>query len=119
MRIEEGLMSIFDAFRSKLENEAESQREELTRIVNNENDNTMDNLQNLAVRVGASIIALHPGYGGASMPELVQNIHQALQTKAMIAAVRTTSNYVIVTIILALIAFGGMVANIIMAFKVK
>jgi hypothetical protein len=112
-------MSIFDIFRSKLEKEAESEREELARIVNSEKDNTIDKLQNLAVRVGASTIALHPGYGGASMPELVQNIHQALQTKSMIAAVKTTSNYVIVTIILALIALGGMVANLIMVFKVK
>ena len=112
-------MSIFDIFRSKLEKEAESECEELRRIVNNENDNAFDKLQNLAVRVGASTIALYPGHGGASMPELVQNIHQALQTKSMIAAVKTTSNYVIVTIILALIALGGMVANFIMALKVK
>jgi hypothetical protein len=53
----------------------------------------------------------------ANSADLVQNIHLALQTKAMIAAVRTTSNYVIATIILALIAFGGMIANFIMAFK--
>lgn len=112
-------MSIFDIFRSKLEKEAESEREELARIVSKNSDNAIDKLYKLAGRVGASTIALYPGHGGASMPELVQNIHQALQTKSMIAAVKTTSNYVIVTIILALIALGGVVANFIMAIKVK
>ena len=73
----------------------------------------------MASRIGASISTFGQfgPSGFAKDFELVQNIHQALQTKAMIAAVKTTSNYVIVTIILSLIAFGGMVANFIMALR--
>jgi hypothetical protein len=115
-------MAFFSLFRSKLERETENERQELVEIVKKiDEPNSMDKLQNLALRVGASIYGVTEYHTNqcAIQPELIHNIHLALQTKAMIAAVKTTSNYVIATILLALIAFGGMVANFIVVFKVK
>ena len=67
-------------------------------------------LRRLATELGASTIKIHPGYGDAGQPELVHNIQQALQTNAMIAAVRTSSNHVIVAVILTIFSCLSMVA---------
>ena len=115
-------MGIFSRFRSRLERETEEERQKLEEILKDVKDPQSESkLRDLALRIGASTKA-RSDFGhsrSAFEPELIENIHLALQTKAMIAAVKTTSNYVIVTIILALIAFAGMVANFIMAFRVN
>jgi len=116
-------MEFISRIRSKLERETENDRQELEEILKNVDDtDRVKRLRSLASRIGATTITFTHDFDMrrfASEAELIQNIHQALQTKAMIAAVRTTSNYVIATVILALIALGGMVANFIMAFKVN
>ena len=106
-------MEFRKVFRSKLEKEVEQEYQKLKEIQEIDINNTterMKRLQELASKVGASISPLYPGHGEASIPEIIRNIHLALQTKAMLAAVRTSSNYVIVSIILAFIAFFSMVA---------
>jgi len=104
--------------RCNLEREVEADRQRLREILSYpDNSNRVEALRILADSLGASIIKMYPGYGEASLPEIVQNIHNALQTKAMIAAVRTTSNYVIVTVILAIITLASTVAAFIAAFR--
>jgi hypothetical protein len=113
-------MGFFSIFRSKLERETESEQQELVQILKERDVKREVKLRDLAKKVGARTIRTTRGYempDPATESELIENIHQALQTKAMIAAVKTTSNYVIATIILALIALGGVVANFIMAFR--
>jgi uncharacterized protein with GYD domain len=111
-------MGMTDLFRSKLELEAKAQRLELVEILKREdNSKRVDAARELAEAVGASTIKRHPGYGHADLPELVANIHEALQTKAMIASVQTASNYFIVTVILSVIAFFSTVAAFIAAFS--
>ena len=100
--------------RSDVEKEVEKERLELQNILKRD-DQQLTDLKNLALKVGASTVKLYPGYGDASEPEIIQNIHQALQTKSMIAAVKTSYNHIIVSIILALIAFGSMIAAFIAA----
>lgn len=96
--------------------DVEKERLELQNILEKDDqDQQLTDLKNLALKVGASTVKLYPGYGDASKPEIIQNIHQALQTKSMIAAVKTSYNHVIVSIILALIAFGSMIAAFIAA----
>jgi len=106
--------------KSDVEKEVEKERLELQNILkkgdqNQNQDQRLTDLKNLALKVGASTVKLYPGHGDASEPEIIQNIHQALQTKSMIAAVKTSYNHVIVSIILALIAFGSMIAAFIAA----
>jgi len=102
--------------KSDVEKEVEKERLELQNILKRKRDDQqLTDLENLALEVGASTLKLYPGYGDASEPEIIQNIHQALQTKSMIAAVKTSYNHVIVSIILALIAFGSMIAAFIAA----
>lgn len=104
--------------RCNLEREVEADRQRLREILSRSDDSArVDALRILAGSLGASIIKMYPGYGDASPPEIVQNIHSALQTKAMIAAVRTTSNYVIVAVILAIITLASTVAAFIAAFR--
>ena len=103
--------------RGRLERELEADRYRLQQALARPDDSTrFDALRRLAEDLGASTIPMYPGHGEASQPELVANIHGAMQTKAMIAAVRTTSNYVIVTVILAAITFLAMIAAFIAAF---
>ena len=45
------------------------------------------------------------------MPELVHNIHVALQTQAMLGTLRTTSNYVIATWIIVVATWAMVVAT--------
>lgn len=102
--------------KSDVEKEVEKERLELQNILKKDDQNQrLTDLKNLALKVGASRVKLYPGHGDASEPEIIQNIHQALQTKSMIAAVKTSYNHVIVSIILALIAFGSMIAAFIAA----
>lgn len=101
---------------SKEEQEVGKERLELEEILKNDEPKP-EELKALAKKVGASTIKLYPGYGEASIPEIIQNIHQALQTKSMIAAVKTSSNHLIISIILSLIAFGSMIAAFIAAFS--
>jgi uncharacterized protein with GYD domain len=104
--------------RCNLEREVEADRQRLREILSRSDDSTrVEELRILADSLGASIIKMYPGYGEANLPEIVQNIHSALQTKAMIAAVRTTSNYVIVTVILAIITLASTVAAFIATFR--
>lgn len=111
-------MKIWIYLRSQLEREVEAERQQLASALALPDDsNRLSELQRLADELGASTIKMYPGHGHADQPELVHNIQQALQTKAMIAAVRTSSNYLIVTVILAVIAFASMVAAFIAAFR--
>lgn len=97
--------------KSDVEKEVEKERLELQNILKRKRDDQqLTDLENLALEVGASTLKLYPGYGDASEPEIIQNIHQALQTKSMIAAVKTSYNHVIISIVLALTAFGSMIA---------
>ncbi len=70
-----------------LTKEIEKERQELREILSRDDSNmgkkTID-LQNLGCRVGASTINLIKGYGQASVPELAQSIHHALQTKSIV-----------------------------------
>jgi hypothetical protein len=106
-------MDIHRILRSQIEKELDNDYEELNRIVNKAESSTRtDELRVFAKKQGASIIQRVPGYDYANEPELIYNIHVALQTKAMIATVKTTSNYVIVTIILAFIAFASVIVSL-------
>ena len=109
----------FRLFRSSLERELDGDRQELARVtaLADAGGARIDGLRAFAQRIGASTIKQVPGYGQADEAELLHNIHMALQTKAMVAAVKTSSNYVIVTIVLAAIALVSAAASCILAFK--
>ena len=107
---------LINKLKSEEEKEVEKERLELQNILENDNPKIED-LKDLAKKIGSSTIKLYPGYGEASAPEIIQNIHQALQTKSMIAATKTSSNHLIISIILALIALGSMIAAFIAAFS--
>lgn len=109
-------MMLSNYFRSKIERDVEAERLELIAVLRRSDDSRrVDALRHLATRIGASTSPLKPGYGDANLPELVHNVQFALQTKAMIAAVKTSSNYVIVSVILCVIALLSMVAAFIAA----
>jgi hypothetical protein len=111
-------MDLSRLFRSRLERELDTERADLRAILLlPDNSERVKQLRGLATKLGASTIMAHPGHGEAQQPELVNNIHMALQTKAMMATVKTSSCYVVVTAILALIAFASMVASYIAAFR--
>ena len=111
-------MSLWDHFRSDVERQVAAERQRLIEILAMPDDSRrFDALRQLANQVGASISPIYPGYGEAMLPELAQHIHVALQTKAMVAAVRTSSNYFIVTVILAAIAFLSTVAAFVAATR--
>jgi hypothetical protein len=100
-----------DSLRGDLERELHVDRAELASIIKKANSSErFARLSALATRLGASTLSSREGLP-VSQQELVENIQAALQTKAMIAAVKTSSNYVIVTVIVAVIAFGSMIAS--------
>jgi hypothetical protein len=104
-------MRLWDSLRSTLEIEVEYERRRLREILDLPDDSRrFDALRSLAQDLGASTSPMYPGHGLAGLPELVHNIHFALQTKAMVAAVRTSSNYFIATVMLAIIALASTVA---------
>lgn len=78
-------------------------------------------LRNLALKVGASKYAYDEvrRYKSASVPQLSHNIHEALQTKSMIAAVKTSTRYVAVTFVLAMIALISMTISLISLFTYR
>lgn len=96
----------------RLQEEVGKERAELQEILSPGTDDgeRLAKLKDLAVRVGASTINMYKGHGEASQPELVHNLHQALQTKSMVAAVKTSGEYLTVSIVLAFIAVGSMAA---------
>lgn len=103
-------MALLDFLRSGLERELYRDRAELDRILRTDDARLRyEALMRLAMDLGATRFSIY-GRGTASEAEVTNVIHVALQTKAMIATVSTTSNYVIVTIILAVLAFGSMIA---------
>ena len=111
-------MPLSSWFRSDLEIEAQAERLELRRILGMPDDSgRVEALRRLALEVGASTINAHTGYGDATLPELTHNIHLALQTKAMVAAVRTSSNYFIATVVLVLITLLSTVAAFVAAAR--
>jgi hypothetical protein len=111
-------MDLISFLRSPLERELDENRNELNNILKDEEPGQhIDELRKFALKIGTSTIKQIPGYGLADEPELLHNIHIALQTKAMIATVKTTSNYVIVSVVLSFIALGSMIASFIMAFR--
>lgn len=111
-------MSFWDRFRSDLEREVAGDRARLIEILQmSDTSQRAAALRELATHLGPSTNPMYPGHGDASLPELVQHINVAIQTKAMIAAVRTSSNYVIATVILAIIAFFSTVAAFVSAVK--
>jgi len=86
-------------------------RNELCRILRMpDTGERIDHLRDLAGRLGASTIPLYPGHGEASLPEIVQNIHGALQTQAMIATLRTTTRYLMATVALVAVSVAGVIA---------
>ncbi len=97
-----------------LTKEIEKDRQELLEILSRDDSNMAkktSDLQSLAHRVGASTINLIKGYGEATVPELSQSIHHALQTKSTIAALQISRKYLVVSVILAVIALLSMVAT--------
>lgn len=119
-------------FQSALEHKVEEQYEELQTILegneeqkpgdskeNKVNKSIETELRNLALKVGASKYAYDEvrGYKSASVPQLSHNIHEALQTKSMIAAVKTSTRYVAVTFVLAMIALISMTISLISLFR--
>lgn len=104
--------------RSQLERDLDADREELRQILAMPDGGPrIDGLRTFATKVGASTIKLVPGYGLADEAELLHNIHLALQTKAMLATVKTSSNYVIVTVVLAAIALISAIASCVAVVK--
>ena len=108
-------MKPIEWLRSDLEKETEEQREELQRLVSNTAG--LDSLKDFARKIGASTTSTINIFSGGPVTEaeIVNNINITLQTKAMIASVQTASNYVFVTVILALISFLSMIAAFIAA----
>jgi hypothetical protein len=97
-----------------LTKEIEKDRQELSEILSRDDGNMgkkTSDLQDLAGRVGASTINLIRGHGDASVPELAQSIHHALQTKSTVAALQISRKYLVVSVILAAIALFSMVAT--------
>ena len=97
-----------------LTKEIEKERQELLEILSRDDSNMgkkTSDLQDLACRIGASTINLIKGYGQASVPELAQSIHHALQTKSTVAALQISRNYLVVSVILAAIALLSMAAT--------
>jgi hypothetical protein len=116
-------------FQSELECEVEEQLKKLKTILEGDQNRKSDDqkeygeeksLRDLALKVGASRYVYDEirGYKSASIPHLSHNIHQALQTKSMIAAVKTTTRYVTVTALLAMVAFMSLVISLISLFRV-
>ena len=68
-------------------------------------------LQELARDVGASVVNLQIAKE-AMVGELAHNIHVALQTQAMLATLRTTSNYVIATWMIAIATMALVVVTL-------
>jgi hypothetical protein len=119
-------------FKSDLEREVEVQLKKLQTILEGEENRKSDDqkengekksiepeLRKLALKVGASRYVYDETRGNRSapIPELSHNIHQALQTKAMIAAVKTSIRYVAVTFVLAIIALVSLVISLISLFR--
>ena len=97
-----------------LTKEIEKERQELREILSRIDDDMFDltsALKKLACQVGENPINIIKGYGQASVPQLTQNIHHALQTKSMIASLQISQKYLVFSIILASIAFFSMVAT--------
>ena len=104
-------MIFWNLMRSSLEREVESERNQLAAVLKLRDDaDRTALLRKLATKVGASAIKMYPGHGYAASPELAHNIQIALQTKAMIAAVRTSSNHVIIAVLLTIVSCLSMVA---------
>jgi hypothetical protein len=107
-------------FHDELESELTAERNELHEILQMPDDaQRVSRLRDLATKLGASTSPVYPGYGDAQLPELVHNIHFALQTKAMVATVRETSNYVLVSVILAALTFGSTLIALLALLKFK
>ena len=105
---------------NRIQREIQDERDELQEILRQGDANvgdTTNKLKNLAGRVGASTWKLYPGYSEASIPELVANIHQALQTKSVVAALRTSLLCVYASIALAMIALGSTIATWVALFR--
>lgn len=111
-------MPPLDFLRSRLERELLEEQAELAEIIKlQELSERQERLLALANKIGASTVGFVKGYGLPTQPELIHNIEGTLQTKAMIATVRTTSNYVVTTVVLAIIALGSMIATWIAVLK--
>lgn len=65
----------------------EAYRVEKTKILNSNSD-VWASLADLATKVGASTTNKYKGHGKAAIPELVENIDNALQTASMIETCR-------------------------------
>jgi hypothetical protein len=97
-----------------LTNEIEKERQELLEILSRGDSDTGEKtkaLQDLANRVAASTIDPFKGYGDASLPQLTQSIHHALQTKSTVAALQISRSYLVVSVILAVVALLSMAAT--------
>ncbi len=104
--------------------ETEEHRKKLAEIINSPSEpdgnpakGTKHDLRELARKVGASTRAMYVnpasakpvGYD-ASISDLIDNIHQALQTATMIDMCKTASRNYVIALIATIIALGSSVA---------
>ena len=87
----------------------EAHRLKLTQILAND-QNKHNSLKDLSKKVGASITDRYKGHGEASIPQLVDNINQALQTATMIDMCKTANRNYKIALIATIIALGSAVA---------
>lgn len=104
-------MSLFEFLRSDLDRKLVADRDKLCQILATpERPDRRKALLAFAHEIGASTFRGDRSGAEPFEHELAENIHIALQTKAMIAAVTISDRYVAVTVILAVIAFLSMIA---------
>lgn len=91
--------------------EIKEKKERLVKIQRDDyQGDQMDDLRKLALEVGASRYKMYHLSGGAGQAELVDHIHQALQTASMIEMCKTASRNFIIALIATIIALGSAVA---------
>jgi hypothetical protein len=104
-------MGLFEFLRSDLDRQLVADREKLCQILAiGEYSEREPALLAFAREVGASTFQSDRSGTPPSQHQLVDNVHVALQTKAMIAAVTTSDRYVAVTLVLAVIALLSTIA---------
>ncbi len=93
----------------RLEKEIEAEREELERILADP-PGAQERLRALAKQIGASIGSPYHDHGMANTAQLTYGIHQALQTKSTVAALRISRGYLVVSVLAAAAAIVSALA---------
>ena len=94
----------------RVEKEIEAERQELQQILGDRSSYKTDRLAALARRVGASTQNPYHEQGLGNDAQITQAIHQALQTKSTVAALRISRGYLVVSIILSAVSGLSMLA---------